>query len=384
MAKKAAPKKVVKKEAAPKKKKSDYQPPTAEEAIENIYNKIGADYGDGTLIGGEEFIARPKTIIPFSPALDMICGGGGIQSGTTITITGNEKTGKTCSAFSFAANCQKPEYGSRPIFYFKVEGRLSDKHLSEIQGLNLNKPHFNLITSKKGKILSAQDYLKIALDVIKTVPGAVLIIDSISALCEEKELVNGVGTETRGGGARATSQFFNIASNFIPVNDCIVICITHLMCNTSGMGAGKVEKATRRLQYQNDYKFKTVLGKDWKWKGTGGKQIGMRITWTCTHTTTGRPHQTINSFFRYGVGVDRLYEIMDFGMAAGLISGSGWYELPFVKKRLPNIEIPKLNGGEGVYKKLLENPDWVQWLNEDVMEMIGSDSNFVSASGDEE
>lgn len=383
MAKKAPAKKAVKKVVAPK-KKGDYQEPTAEEAIENIYNKIGDDYGSGTLIGGEQFISRPKTIIPFSPALDMICGGGGIQSGTTVTITGNEKTGKTCSAFSFAANCQRPEYGSRPIFYFKIEGRLSDKHLSEIQGLNLNKPYFNLVTSKKGKILSAQDYLKIALDVIKTVPGAVLIIDSISALCDERELTGGIGTETRGGGAKATSQFFNMASNYIPVNDCIVICITHLMCNTGGLGAAKVEKGTRRLQYQNDYKFKTTLGKDWKWKGVGGKQIGMKITWTCTHTTTGRPHQTINSFFRYGVGIDRLYEIMDFGMAAGMITGKGWYELPFVLKRLPNLEIPKLNGGEGVYKKLLENPEWVQWLTEDVNAMLGGDFDFAASSGDDE
>lgn len=348
-----------------KKKKEVQVVETSDDYLDRIYEEIQSEFGEGILVDGQSVADSKKTIIPVSPVVDLITSGG-ILEGSWVGITGNPKLGKTTFSLALAANCQKKEYGSRPIFYGDVEGRISEMHLKGIRGLDLAKGRFNLIRSRKGKILTAQEHLDLYARILRTVPNAVLIIDSISAMCDEKEMSQGVGTETRGGGAKLFSQWCRMMNNVVPVHNSIVIGITHLICDTGNAMAGRVERVARMWQYQCDYQIRAIKMEAWK---SGEKQIGQKVTWACRCSKLGPPGMSMEGYLRYGTGLDSLYEAMILASTAKLIEVKGaWYNLTFLNSHPELPSDVKAQGGEATYKLLLENPDWCEALYQDVAE----------------
>lgn len=351
--------------------------------IDRIYDQVRADYGDNIMVSGEEAASVPCQKISWSPSIDLITDGG-VLEGSWVGITGNEKTGKTSWALQLAAEAQKPEYGilqpdgtlkPRAVVYSKVEGRLAMNRLKEVAGLNLERNRFIIVQSQQGKILSAQDHLNILDRVIKTIPGVIVILDSISALCDEREMKGGVGTETRGGGAKIFSQWLREMGQVVPVNRSIVIGITHLISNTSGMGAAYMERAARAWKYQKDYDLRTFKKEKWK---AGESVIGLKIGWKCETTPTGNPFLQNYGYLRFGLGVDRLFEAIQLGIDARLIRKAGaWYTLDFVGG---DADPPKAQGGEGVYQLLLDNPEWAKTLCSLIEEMA---ADLAVSDGDE-
>jgi recombination protein RecA len=346
--------------------------PTTDDYADRVFAEITKDYGANVIIDGTAALEEKFVVIPWSPCLDIISSGG-IQEGSWVGITGNEKTGKTTAALSFAVNAQKAEYGSRPIYYFKVEGRLSQVHLAGIKGLNHKTFHVIQSTpadEEKGipaKILTAQDFLRIAEKIIKTVPRSVLIIDSISALCDEKEMEGGLGTETRGGGAKVFSQFVHLVNQAVPINRIIVIGITHLISNTSGMGANLVERSARAWRYQYDYAFRTQMVEQWK---AGETPIGLKIKWLCKTSKLGIPGMSIEGYLRFGTGLDRTFEMLNMAVAANLITKKGsWLLLSFLEGVVDKV--PNVQGDEKAYKLLQDNPEWAALLEKKVLTMMG-------------
>jgi recombination protein RecA len=354
----------------------------ADSFTDQIFAEVEKDYGAGVMISGEEATKTVPQVIPWSPSLDIILGGGGIEEGSWIGITGHEKTSKTCSSLCFAANAQRPENGSRPIFYAKIEGRLSLLHLRGIRGLDLSPGKFNIIQSREGRILSAQDFLRILESVIKSVPGAVVILDSISALCDEREQNDGVGTETRGGGAKIFSQWCRLMNQVVPVNRTIVIGITHLISNTSGMGKQYLERAARMWLYQKDYDLRTISKTPWK---VDEKQIGLQVKWVCNTSKSGAPGKTVDAWLRFGIGLDKIYEVMNFATCANLIKKAGaWFSLSYLangkwdflfadwKEKSGKDIPPQFQGAEKVYAALVANPKWSAALEAEVMAIAGN------------
>ena len=350
-----------------KKKDDEENTNKQNEFTDRIYDEIEKEYGKDILIDGNSVLDEVRQIIPVSPAIDIITSGG-IQEGSWVGITGNPKIGKTVMCLSFAAQCQKPEYGSRPIFYNKVEGRFSSLHVKGIQGLDTSRGKFNIIQSTKDKILTSQEHLAILTKILRTVPKAVVIIDSISAYCDEKEMSDGVGTETRGGGAKIFSQFCRLMNNVIPTQKSIVMGITHLISNTSGFGAPLIERVCRMWSYQADYQLRAVQKKPWK---SGETQIGLITEWICNSSALGAPGGKIESYLRFGTGIDRLFELMTLATEANLIKKAGaWISMPFLDDELDEPLKP-LQGAEKVYDLLLKNPQWVKILEKKVFEMAG-------------
>jgi recombination protein RecA len=205
------------------------------------------------------------------------------------------------------------------------------------------------------------------------VPRAVVIIDSISAYCDEKEQNEGVEAETRGGGAKLFSRFCRQMNQIVPVNQSIVIGITHLICNTGGgVGPRYFERAARMWLYQKDYDLKAVMRTPWK---VGDRQIGFIIKWVSNTSKTMTPGLTIDGYLRFGVGFEKLYELITLGIAANIIKKAGaWYSLAFIK------DSPKFQGAENLYEALSHNTEWQNQLEKLVMEMAGG---LVNNSGEE-
>jgi RecA/RadA recombinase len=288
-------------------------------------------------------------------------------------------THNTSTALSFAAQCQKPEYGGRHVYYLNIEGRLKEMNLKGTAGLNLDK--FTIFRSTPDRILSAKDYLTLAMKCINTDPGCLVIIDSVSALCDEKEMDEGVGYENRGAGNKIFAGFCRQASNVVPVRNCFVWAILHLT-QSQGMYGGFVEKGSRTLQYQADVQMRVKFDRAWK-VGSGGneKQIGQQVHWLIESCALGPPQMEVDSYIRYGIGIDNVYEAINLGAQLGLIGKAGaWMTLDYMERHLSLMGVDKWNdeavkrvktqGAEKLYKLLQDNPSWIAALESEINTML--------------
>lgn len=302
------------------KKKITETEDTKEKVGPDISKEIISTYGEDIMIDASAILDEPCTIISVSPTVDAGLNGG-IPEGSWVTFTGLPKKGKTTMALHIAAKCQRPENGSRPVYYFNIEGRLKKMNLTGIKGLDISK--MKIIRSTEGNILTAEQMLAIAEKVASTIPKSVLIIDSYSALCTETETTKGMDEQQRTDGQKLLAKFCRRMANVVPVNKNIIIGITHQMGNPSGYG-GDREKGGYAIAYQADVKMKA--GSIEVIKSKAGKQIGQKVEWDVQVSALGPPGAKILSTIRYGVGIDEVADLFDIAKELGLITQAGaWY-----------------------------------------------------------
>ncbi len=318
-------------------------------SVELINKNIQKEYGDNAVIEATSIIDENTRIVPVSPKLDLILGGG-IPDGTMITATGLSGCGKTTFALHYASKCQSKEYGDREVFYLDVEGRLKKVNLKGIPNLNLSK--FHVIRSHKKKIFSGQEYLQIAENILRAMPGCVVIIDSYSAICHENELTGDVGMSTRGaGGYSIISQFCRQMCNVVPVMKSNVVGITHLMANVGNPHGGLAEKSGFSITYHADIRLKAKSFEPWRPGGDKTKPVGQVVKWVCQKSALGAPYGETEGYIRYGKGIDELYELFTLSIELGLIAVSkagGWHTLTFHGDQ-------KIQGAENVYELLTKD-----------------------------
>lgn len=354
---------------------------TKEDIQKRIIKDIEKTLGEGVIINGTEILERPKTLIPFGPAINQITGGG-IPEGSWVILSGKEKLGKSLSALHFAKQCQKPEFGERNIYYLNVEARLKKRDILGIEGLNPDKIH--IIESTYKKILNTEDYLNAASNILNTDPGCVIIIDSLSQLVSQRQQEGGVGTQTRGSGGILVGDFTSQMGPVVNVKKSIVICILQLRNNTSGKGPAFIEKGGWAVQYQCDVKLVSYSSPKLFVEKEGSPPVGQIITWKCTSTGTGcPPNRECQSYIRYGEGIDETTELIVDATDIGLIGGGGtaWLKFDFLKTRTKELGLPedtvwddevlkklggRPNGVNAARRVLKENPTWMKWLEEDI------------------
>ena len=109
-----------------------------------IEDVIKDKFGD-ILFGGEFITSSKSIIIPVSPSIDMMLGGG-IPEGSLVIVTGLQKLGKTSLCLHFAGNAQDIKYRNdmcpkegRHVYFLNVEGRIKPRDLLGIKHLNIEK-----------------------------------------------------------------------------------------------------------------------------------------------------------------------------------------------------------------------------------------------------
>lgn len=331
----------------------------------NVIDDLVKKYGSECCVSADFILEQEKKIISVSPVLDIALSGG-IPEGIIVLCSGKSKCGKSTTALQFAANCQKLQ---KKVFYLDVEGRISKKNLLGIHGLNSK--DITIIRSTQDRILSAQDYLTIAEDIIINAPGCLIIIDSTSALCDSSERTEEITASTRNKGPKLLASFCRRIGNVVPVNNTIVWIIQHMIANTSGFGAPFMEDGGNKIVYQADVKIRSKGFSDWK---EGDSLIGQSVKWEVEFSALGAPGAKVDSYIRYGYGIDDAWEISNLGMDLGLIEKpekSSWFRPIFLEKY--NIEVIKLQGQNKLSSYLQDNPEYLRLLYNDIKEML-SDS----------
>jgi recombination protein RecA len=327
--------------------------------MDSFQKAMKKKYGSNILSLGTEILNEQKLIIPISPALDTITGGG-VEEGSWIGLAGPSGCGKTTIALTIAANAQKPEYGSRPVFYINAEGRLKRKNLEGIAGLDASKVH--VISSTKEKHLSGEEFSTIATNIIKQYERCIIIVDSVSSLCPSAEITEDVSGSIRSTNPRIMASFCRQNAGVVPVMNTIVVTIHHLINNTSGWGEKMMLDGGVKIGYQADYKLVTK-NKPEKWMSKEGSQIGQIVEWESTKTGVGAPNGVVKSYIRFGKGLDSVVEVVNIAIELAIIVKSGaWFALPFIS------EDCKFQGQEKVNDFFAENPEMIDKVKLMIME----------------
>lgn len=361
--------------------------PAAEESPEDVVDRmvdsVTKKYGN-VVCKGNEYVDKEVKSIALSPSFSTLMNGP-FQEGSIIGLTGNEKTGKTITALSFAAQAQAQ---GRQIIYGLAESRASQEHLRAVRGIDWEK--VIIVQSTQEKILSAQEELDIYLQLLKNIPGCCLIIDSISGMVHQTQLNEGFEKELRGGMAKLFSQFIAQARKYVTVNDSYLIGITHLICDTGNPMAGKQEKVARAWKYMCDYQLRAISST--YWKDSNEDVIGLQVSWLnkTSRNSGGPPGGKSETYLRFGIGVDGLYELLKYaetikmpGTSDKMFGRAGaWFSCNWMKKYpdLLGIEawddkkhekLIKKQGAQAIYDMVTERPEWVEALKTELTPYLG-------------
>jgi RecA/RadA recombinase len=283
--------------------------------------------------------SKSRQIIPCTLSFDIGLGGG-IPLGATVVIAGKSKSGKSTSSLQFGANAQNL-YGCK-IFYFNIEGRLTDLVLKQIQGIQLDKDHFEVVMpppiyDTKDKLVgytkwSAERWWDEIGQCIINNPNSIIIVDSIAALSTEKETSESMGYQDRGGRNKIEAEFCRKYGDLVVPSRVTLFLISQIQANTSGYGPplqAKVGNAVKHLADVNMFCKNTE-----KWKPDAqGRILGHDIIYAVEASALGPPHMEMKVPLRYGYGIDNIQDVVTHALTWNIIvRGGAWYKLPFLEK----------------------------------------------------
>ncbi len=324
--------------------------------ISSVEKYVKKTYGEGIIQSASFLLDEVERIVPVGPALNLGLSGG-IPEGSWFILTGEPKTGKTTTMLHFVAKCQQEANGSRPVMYLDIEGRLKKMNVTGIKGLDIEKMKY--VRSKKGLILTAEQFLDIGMHFLDDTPGGVLVVDSFSALFGEAQHAKEMNEDTMGGSAKLQSKFVDKVRQTVRVNKNIVVGTTHQTASLAKFGSAMREKTSMSLKYQADVKL-AVHGKPKPYMA-GTKQIGLIVTWKIETSALGPPGEVV-SYIRFGQGIDEITELIQLASEVGLIDKpkeSAWYAYGELK----------LCGLDKMYQHFVDNPADFAKLEAEVREL---------------
>lgn len=337
--------------------------------IGTVEQSIAKEFGN-VMFDASFVLERKRPIVSISPGIDLILGGG-IPFGSFVIPTGPPKVGKTTFALHMAGSAlsvPKVHDNERHLYIFNIEGRLKTRDLLGISRLvpHLSEKRVTIIESTPGHIMSGEEYLSIGEQLINDKPGCIFIFDSFSMLCSKTRKAATMGESFRDNMPLVMADFCKRISNVIPVNDSIVVGITHRYANTSGQGKSVwTEASGTKVQYQVDVKMNAKFAQPWM---SGERQIGQNVNWEVGCSALGPPGGKFASKLRYGYGIDEGAELVELASQVAIIKKkSAWFEFP---------DGTNANGLDKASAYLRDNPDVYEDVNKQFREAMGFDASI--------
>ncbi len=316
-------------------------------------------YGEGITTTAEAIIQRPRDVLKTILSLDIALNGG-IPDGKTVLLSGKPKAGKTYLCLQILNNAIND---NRPAFYFNIERRCSPEQLRQVCGKNASK--LKWIESTSDAILSAEDWLNILERAIKDHKKAVIVVDSLaqlSTLAEQSELLGKV--KDMAGTPKLLASFFRRMQQVIDSNDIILIFISHVITSRSPYGKKWIEKGGVAVQYASSVWMNTDWFALWKSNPETNEIDGQDVNIRIMASALGKPYLPCTIPIRFGVGVDRIKDIIVNAENLGLIAKAGaWYSIPAFGEE-------KYQGIPNLYKFLQNDKDKIDALEKEIRAIL--------------
>jgi recombination protein RecA len=285
-----------------------------EKALQAALSQIERQFGKGTVMrmGDRERVVIPS-ISTGSLGLDVALGVGGLPRGRIVEIYGPESSGKTTLTLQVIAEAQKQ---GGTCAFVDAEHAL-DPIYAEKLGVNVD----DLIVSQPD---TGEQALEVTDMLVRSNAVDVLVIDSVAALTPKAEIEGEMGDHHVGLQARLMSQALRKITGNIKHANCLVIFINQIRMKI-GVMFGNPETTTGG----NALKFYSSIRLDIRRIGSvkeGDEVIGNETRVKVVKNKVAPPFKQTEFQILYGGGINRLGEVIDFGVKLGLVEKSGaWY-----------------------------------------------------------
>jgi recombination protein RecA len=284
-------------------------------ALVAALGQIEKQFGKGSVmrLGDASSTYDVEAISTGSLGLDIALGVGGLPRGRVIEIYGPESSGKTTLTLQVIAEAQR--LGGTAAFV-DAEHAL-DPAYAEKLGVNIKE----LLVSQPD---TGEQALEITDMLVRSSAVDIVVIDSVAALTPKAEIEGEMGDAHMGLQARLMSQALRKLTGNIKRSNTIVIFINQIRMKI-GVMFGNPETTTGG----NALKFYASVRLDIRRIGAlknGDEVIGNQTRVKVVKNKVAPPFREAEFEIMYGAGISRVGEIIDIGVAQGLVEKSGsWY-----------------------------------------------------------
>jgi recombination protein RecA len=313
--------------------------------------QMDKQFGKGSVqMLGSKSVLPVEVISTGSVAIDDALGAGGLPCGRVIEVFGPESSGKTTFALQVIAEAQKA--GGNAAF-------IDAEHAMDAgYAANLGVDIENLVVSQP-------DYGEQALEIVQALVSsqafAVIVVDSVAALTPKAEIEGEMGDSHMGLHARMMSQALRkLTASVSRANTCLVFI--NQLREKIGVMFGNPETTTggRALKFFASVRVEVRRATPIK---DGDNIIGNRTKVKIVKNKVAAPFREAEVDIFYGKGISRESDVLDLGVAHGLLEKSGsWYS--FKGERIGQ-------GRETARQTLIERPELRQSLETELRRKLG-------------
>jgi recombination protein RecA len=321
-------------------------------ALEAAMSQIERAFGKGSImrLGVGQKALEIEAIPTGSLSLDIALGIGGLPKGRIVEIFGPESSGKTTLALHVVAEAQKrggacafvdAEHALDPTYAEKLGVKLEDLLISQPD--------------------AGEQALEIADTLVRSGAIDVLVVDSVAALVPKAELEGEMGDSHMGLQARLMSQALRKLTASISRSQTLVIFINQIRMKI-GVMFGNPETTTGG----NALKFYASVRLDIRRIGQIKERdvvVGNQTKVKVVKNKVAPPFKVVTFDIMYGEGISKVGELVDMGVAAGIVEKSGaWFS--FDDQRIGQ-------GRENSKQFLKDNPDIAAKIEQQLRENAG-------------
>jgi recombination protein RecA len=318
------------------------------QALDVALASIEKQFGKGSIMKyGADSKMDVSVISTGSFALDLALGVGGLPRGRVIEIYGPESSGKTTLAIHVVSEAQKT--GGLAAF-IDAEHAFDPEYAKRI-GVNLD----DLLISQPD---TGEQALEICETLVRSNAVDVIVIDSVAALVPRAEIEGEMGDSMMGVQARLMSQALRKLTGVISKSKTMVIFINQIRMKI-GVMFGNPETTTGG----NALKFYASVRLEIRRKATlkkGEENVGNHVGVKVVKNKVAPPFKTAEFDIMFGQGIDVEGEVIDLGIAEGIIEKAGAW-ISYNGEKLGQ-------GKEGARAFMKEHPEITAGIKEKITE----------------